>query len=177
MTMSENGKHKGLKCGARKRSNPYERCTQAAGWGTDHPGVGRCKLHGGASPIKHGRYSSIVRPDLRAIIDQLEEEDKKTANIEEDIRLCRAMLIREMQKADGEGDDAPFDFKFAIETLERLSRMSKRHHEMQDQKSVSLETLVYIKSQMGLVVAEHVKDADTLRSIESGWSAIVIRKS
>lgn len=25
-------------------------CTQAAGWGTPHPGTGRCKLHGGSSP-------------------------------------------------------------------------------------------------------------------------------
>lgn len=25
-------------------------CTQAAGWGTDHPGFGGCKLHGGSSP-------------------------------------------------------------------------------------------------------------------------------
>lgn len=25
-------------------------CTQAAGWGTPHPGVGRCKLHGGSTP-------------------------------------------------------------------------------------------------------------------------------
>lgn len=25
-------------------------CTQAAGWGTPHPGTGRCKLHGGSTP-------------------------------------------------------------------------------------------------------------------------------
>lgn len=25
-------------------------CGQRAGWGTDHPGIGRCKKHGGASP-------------------------------------------------------------------------------------------------------------------------------
>ena len=25
-------------------------CTQAAGWGTPHPGTGRCKLHGGCTP-------------------------------------------------------------------------------------------------------------------------------
>lgn len=25
-------------------------CTQPAGWGTPHPGTGRCKLHGGCSP-------------------------------------------------------------------------------------------------------------------------------
>jgi hypothetical protein len=36
-------------CRAKKRRS--ERlCTRPAGWGTDHAGVGRCKLHGGASP-------------------------------------------------------------------------------------------------------------------------------
>lgn len=37
------------KCGAKKRQGEG-RCGQAAGRGTDHPGVGRCKLHGGRSP-------------------------------------------------------------------------------------------------------------------------------
>ena len=36
-------------CGARKK-NGSGTCTMAAGWGTEHYGYGRCKLHGGASP-------------------------------------------------------------------------------------------------------------------------------
>lgn len=37
------------RCGARKRgSSGY--CGQAAGWGTSHPGIGHCKLHGGSTP-------------------------------------------------------------------------------------------------------------------------------
>lgn len=35
-------------CGATKRSG--EPCLREAGWGTDHPGSGRCKHHGGAVP-------------------------------------------------------------------------------------------------------------------------------
>lgn len=38
----------GPKCGATKRQGEGT-CTQAAGWGTDHPGIGRCKLHGGGT--------------------------------------------------------------------------------------------------------------------------------
>lgn len=37
------------KCGARKRGSAGY-CGQAAGWGTDHPGIGHCKLHGGNTP-------------------------------------------------------------------------------------------------------------------------------
>lgn len=35
------------KCGAKTRKGGL--CGQAAGWGTDHPRVGRCKLHGGST--------------------------------------------------------------------------------------------------------------------------------
>lgn len=44
-------RHKtGASCGASKKSGG--KCTLAAGWGTDHPGIGKCKLHGG-STITH----------------------------------------------------------------------------------------------------------------------------
>ena len=36
-------------CGGRKRPGPGL-CRRPAGWGTSHAGVGRCKLHGGATP-------------------------------------------------------------------------------------------------------------------------------
>lgn len=37
------------KCGAKKRQGEGT-CQRPAGWGTDHPGTGRCKLHGGSTP-------------------------------------------------------------------------------------------------------------------------------
>ena len=36
-------------CGGKKKQGEGD-CTRPAGWGTDHPGVGRCKLHGGCAP-------------------------------------------------------------------------------------------------------------------------------
>jgi hypothetical protein len=38
------------KCGGRKRDGSGRTCTRPAGWGTDHPGIGKCKLHGGSTP-------------------------------------------------------------------------------------------------------------------------------
>ena len=51
-------------CGA-KKSQSEGPCTRPAGWGTDHVGDGRCKLHAGSSPIKSGRYSNIKRERIR----------------------------------------------------------------------------------------------------------------
>lgn len=36
------------RCGATNRQG--KECGHPAGWGTDHPGFGRCKNHGGSSP-------------------------------------------------------------------------------------------------------------------------------
>lgn len=35
------------KCGAAKRQGDGSPCKKPAGWGTDHPGSGKCRLHGG----------------------------------------------------------------------------------------------------------------------------------
>lgn len=42
-------------CGAKLKSRDGL-CGKTAGWGTDHPGFGNCKLHGGSTPTgkKHG---------------------------------------------------------------------------------------------------------------------------
>ena len=40
-------------------------CTQPAGWGTDHPGFGRCKLHGGSAPS--GRTAALTEQALAAL--------------------------------------------------------------------------------------------------------------
>jgi hypothetical protein len=36
-------------CGAKKRQGEGH-CERPAGWGTSHPGTGKCKLHGGGTP-------------------------------------------------------------------------------------------------------------------------------
>lgn len=52
------GGHGTALCGARKRQGEGT-CGQAAGWGTDHPGDGPCKLHGGAT--RNHRDAAAVR--------------------------------------------------------------------------------------------------------------------
>lgn len=80
-------------CGAKTRgaTAKYPTCRQAAGWGTDHPGSGRCKLHGGKSLVRHGRYSAIKRDHLRLLIEQ-HEKDPDPLNILPEIAANRALF-------------------------------------------------------------------------------------
>ncbi len=66
-----------MKCGAKTRGGTP--CRRPAGWGTEHPGEGRCKLHGGCSPrghlhprYKHGRYACheivVTAEEVRGVV-------------------------------------------------------------------------------------------------------------
>lgn len=67
-------------------------CRARSGAGTDHPGQGRCRNHGGKTPIVHGRYSEVPRGALAEIHDQLElESDEDKLNILPEATLLRAL--------------------------------------------------------------------------------------
>lgn len=84
-------------CGAKTRSGGV--CKKQAGWGTDHLGEGRCRLHGGATPIKHGRYSTITRPRVRELLDQY-ENDPEPLNLLPEVKLLRALLTDFVERYD-----------------------------------------------------------------------------
>lgn len=51
-------------CGSRRKQGDTD-CRRPAGWGTSHPGWGRCKLHGGASP-NHGISAQMAQAQAQA---------------------------------------------------------------------------------------------------------------
>jgi hypothetical protein len=48
-------------CGAERRAGGS--CKKSAGWGTDHPGYGNCKLHGGSTPNGRTYAERLVARD------------------------------------------------------------------------------------------------------------------
>lgn len=87
----------GPKCNATTRAGTQ--CQRPAGWGTDHAGQGRCKLHGGATPIKHGRYSTITRPRIRELLEQF-ETDPTPLDLLPEVKLLRALLTDFVERYD-----------------------------------------------------------------------------
>ena len=71
-------------CGAKTRAGTP--CKKPAGWGTDHSGTGRCKLHGGASTgpkpesmrgnknaEKHGLFAKVLPEETMELVDAIDE--------------------------------------------------------------------------------------------------------
>jgi hypothetical protein len=77
-------------CGGKKHQGDGT-CRRPAGWGTDHAGEGRCKLHGGCSPgiakaarerlIERGARMELARLDVAPVEDALTELSKLAGQI------------------------------------------------------------------------------------------------
>jgi hypothetical protein len=80
---------RGGACDARTRDGG--RCRKPSGWGTDHPGQGRCRLHGGATPVKHGRFSTIRREEIRTLAEH-HAANPDPLNILGELAIVRALL-------------------------------------------------------------------------------------
>ncbi len=87
-------------CGAKTRAGTP--CRRPAGWGTNHPGSGRCKLHGGCSTgapkgnkngEKHGFYSKHLPKETLEIVKELEEKNPLDI-LWENITIQYAAIIR-----------------------------------------------------------------------------------
>jgi hypothetical protein len=86
-------------CGALSRSTGKP-CLNVAGKGTDHVGEGRCRLHGGATPIQHGLYSKVRRMRLGQRMAEI-ENDPDLMNLEPELALLKALaeqIVQNYQK-------------------------------------------------------------------------------
>lgn len=178
-------------CGAKTRGG--DPCQNAAGKGTDHVGVGRCRFHGGATPIKHGRYSKVSQVRVADLMEQL-TADPDPFDLEQEARLIRALVIDfvntydelkaaimawntdEIRLAGDEGRKARPQRIPALEDVaslvEMVSRIIERAQRVKDKSALSLETLKRIMTAMGAAVAKHVDDANALAAIEREWGDI-----
>ncbi len=81
--MTEDGQpriHDSRHCGGKKKQGEGL-CTRPAGWGTDHVGAGRCKLHGGCAPSgsKSGR-DELVERQVRELFGKVVPESTPVDN-------------------------------------------------------------------------------------------------
>lgn len=75
-------------------------CGQKAGWGTNHVGIGACKLHGGATPTVHGLRSQYLTDEDREIYEAVQEHDNADL-IQEEIHAIKTKLLRAARATNG----------------------------------------------------------------------------
>jgi hypothetical protein len=175
------------RCGATTRGGTP--CTQPAGWGTDST-AGRCKLHGGKSHLRHGRYSRIRHEVLRDLIEQY-EADPDPLNLLAELAAARALFQDFIERYDANRDALlawheswqkdggtvgrprqVLDIADAYRLLSEVTKIAKRIEDIRAQNAVSRPDLIRIMTEMGRVVERHVTDERSREKIKDGWLEI-----
>lgn len=86
-----------VKCGAKTRGG--KPCRNTAGKKTDHVGEGRCWLHGGLTPVKHGRYSKVKSRRIAELLTEFEADDDPL-NLKPEVILLRALILDYVNRYD-----------------------------------------------------------------------------
>lgn len=155
----------GTKCGAKKKQGAGH-CSRAAGYNTDHPGEGRCHLHGGATPIKHGRYSKVKRKDLRELMREL-ADDPDPLDLTEDLLMMRALLRTLVDKKSASSAEA-------ARVLAEVTKVAERMERIRNGSAISLANLNRVMHEMGRAVDALVDDPATRERIRDAWLQIRI---
>lgn len=159
------------KCGAKRKSDGKP-CTQPAGWGTDHFGVGRCRFHGGCTPIKHGRYSTVKGPLAEKMSKH--ETDPDPANLIPELSVLRALLEGFL----GKYEETPEVLIGGAEKLiDGIRKTVDTIHKMQTRDLLTSRELEAAAAQIVLIVQEEVKDPDVLRRISTRLSTALFLPS
>jgi hypothetical protein len=185
-------------CGARAKSRPGGTCRKPAGWGTDHVGEGRCRIHGGVSgTLKHGRYSKVKHTALRELIER-HEQDPEPLNIHPELAAARALfesyIDRYQAWADallawheswklGEDKGKPTqlpDIADAYRILSEVTKIAERIEKVRSANAISRPELLRVLSEMSRTVDRRIDESTlpddekkVLRGKISGdWAAI-----
>jgi len=155
--MSENKKNYEI-CGAKTRAGTP--CKKPAGWGTNHKGIGKCKLHGGATPIKHGLYSKYTNHRLGDMIDKLSGDDE-LLNLRKTIALQQSLIIDILNKVEDESLTlTPRLSKTLSDIGDKLGKNIERRQKVEEGEKyiLQIEEVQNVVNQVVVIVQEEVKD-------------------
>lgn len=143
-------------CGAKTRKGTP--CKRPAGWGTDHAGKGKCKLHGGNAgrPVITGRYSVKHRASLHDKMQQF-LSDPAPANLMPELAIQRALLEEFLEKVtEGPVSAKTTDHIFAM--TEAISRLVERITRMLNQTAITQMDIHYLQVILTNLIMKYIDE-------------------
>lgn len=146
------------------RVNRY--CKRPAGWGTEHAGVGRCKLHGGCTtgPLSGKlRYSNFIPTDLVQKYEELAVEDNiDIKSLNDEIALTRSMIANSSEhNKDGKNNK---EICLMEELVRRLVETKQKVEEGVKSK-ITVEIVSRIVDDIIKIIDSRIQDNDLKRKI------------
>jgi hypothetical protein len=157
-------KKKKKTCNAKLKHRPGERCGQPAGWGTDHVGEGRCKLHAGSTPrgaasvhYVHGarsRYMQNVKNEIAQKVDAFLDADP--FDLTEELALSRGLLEDFLSKIEYPMTDAHRGT--AMMLVDRIGKTVERINRIKNDSALTAAEITYLAARAADVVARYIVD-------------------
>jgi hypothetical protein len=148
-------------------------CRAKAGQGTTHPGVGRCKFHGGLQDgdgrLTNGARSVVKKSTLRALVEQ-EKGRTDPLDLTEELAILRA-LRQQLLAGD---DDDQVNTAAAQQLLDGAGRMVERIERIRSQNAISRPELNRIMQEMWRAVDGFVTDDEVKGKIRENWMRIAL---
>ena len=180
-------------CGARTRAGTP--CRHPAGWGTDHVGEGRCKLHGGSSlrGVQHpnfidGRHSKHFDPS--DVIGFDEWRASLGAELDFEDQVLFRVFIASRITVDDEGRlqpvqvmtrSGPVDFtpdpKYLLDCADTVGRIFERLRQAREGRTVNVrfadEEVRRLLDAVGRAIGRHVHDSQEREALFAEIEAAV----
>src|SRR5690625_2180142 len=173
-------------CGAKTRAGTP--CKRPAGWGTNHVGEGRCKLHGGKStgppPEKmkknsnartHGLFAKYLPEETVEIMESI-NEIKPLDILGTNIKMQFASIIRAQQIMFVENSDDHTTFKTKERDDEMVIERQYDVHASWDKQATFMNSLSRSMAELRNMLKQYVElsthDDDRLLEIERMQSII-----
>lgn len=161
-------------------------CMLNAGWGTDHVGVGFCRIHGGkgAPKTQSGRYSKYIK--TQNLVKKHEEFmfDPQLLDLREEIAVLRSILVeilevKESSQEIAQKKDIKIEAKLSAERtynrslgkieniIEKIARIveTKNRIENGEKHTIKIEVLHLVIVQVIGTIKKYISDPEILKHI------------
>lgn len=136
-------------------------CQRPAGWGTNHPGEGHCKLHGGASvgrgrPMIHGRYSVKARAAFSEKYNRF-MEDPEPGNLLSEVALLRALLQDFLDRL-GKKEPSEADSVHIMNFVGAIGKEIERFARIMNQTALTEVEVMYLIARFTDIAGRYIQD-------------------
>ncbi|KKK60452.1 hypothetical protein LCGC14_3024210 [marine sediment metagenome] len=143
-------------CGAKTRGGTP--CKHEAGWGTEHFGEGKCKLHGGASngrPPIHGRYATVLKGKLRKRFEAL-NDDLDPLDLLPDLQVQRTLLTEYISRFPEDVNISGKDLKIISDLTRDVVRTAEKIVRMRNETVLTTAEIALIRVGMKELMKDYV---------------------
>jgi len=146
-------------------------CDKPAGWGTEHEGTGRCKLHGGAAnagrPKQTYTPSEFISNDILEKFEGVVQSDPLSiSNLDNEITVLRSIFYQYLKQCQTEGKLPHSTYlKQYTEAFSKLIDLKNKVENQSNPRNITTNVFITYVNQVTDIIRKNVSDRVTLDRI------------